>query len=246
MSAFLTLSGVRLSYHSAGKDMIAAENINFTQHEFERVVIVGPSGCGKSTILKAIAGFLPVASGSITLRGKEIHAPGTDRVMVFQDLEQIFPWKTVAENVLFPLLISKKYTKAEAVDRVSHYLQKVHLTDFRNYYPHQLSGGMKQRVAIARALALQPQILLMDEPFGALDAMTRQTLQDELLALWEEAKFSMLLVTHSIEEAITLGNKIIVLSSNPGRIVAEFNEENRPATFDGITSKLKEGYAYAV
>lgn len=244
MTDFLTLSDVTLSYYAEKKKFTAVESISFNQEEFERVVIVGPSGCGKSTLLKAIAGFLPVESGSIMLKGKNIASPGTDRIMVFQDLEQIFPWKTVLENIVFPLRLNKNYSKAEAIARAEAYLEKVHLADFRHYYPHQLSGGMKQRTAIARALALKPEILLMDEPLGALDDMTRRKLQDELLHLWEDAHFSMLLVTHSIEEAVTLGNRIIVLSRNPGRIVGEFTA-GEANLYDAIKERLKEGYSYA-
>lgn len=244
MTDFLTLSDITLSYYAGKKKFTTIESLNLKQNEFERVVIVGPSGCGKSTLLKAVAGFLPVDSGSIQLKGKDITAPGTDRIMVFQDLEQIFPWKTVLENIVFPLRLNKNYTKAEAISQAETYLEKVHLADFRHYYPHQLSGGMKQRTAIARALALKPEILLMDEPLGALDDMTRRKLQDELLHLWEDTKFSMLMVTHSIEEAVTLGDRIIVLSSNPGKIVGEF-KAGEANLYAAIKERLKEGYLYA-
>ncbi|HVR55191.1 MAG TPA: ABC transporter ATP-binding protein, partial [Pseudorhodoferax sp.] len=189
----------------------------------ERYVLLGPSGCGKSTLLKAIAGFIAPVEGEIRLDGKRVTAPGPDRIVVFQEFDQLPPWKTVRENVVFPLLASRTLPRKEATERALHYLDKVGLSKFADVHPHQLSGGMKQRVAIARALAMQPRVLLMDEPFAALDALTRRKMQEELLALWDEVRFTLLFVTHSIEEALVVGSRIALLSPHPGRMRAEIN-----------------------
>ena len=149
--------------------------------------------------------------------------PGPDRMMVFQEFEQLMPWKTVYQNVLFPMKVTRKFTRAEAVARANAVIEKVKLTKFRDVYPHMLSGGMKMRVAIARAMALEPDILLMDEPFAALDALTRRAMQQELLSLWDQLRFTVLFVTHSIEEAIIVGSRILVLSPHPGRVRAELD-----------------------
>ena len=186
-------------------------------------MLLGPSGCGKSTLLKAVAGFIEPTAGTIRIDDKLVRGPGTDRIVVFQEFDQLPPWKTVLQNVAFPLRVAKKLSRAEARDRALHFLDKVGLTAFADAYPHTLSGGMKQRVAIARALAMQPRVLLMDEPFAALDALTRRKMQEELLRLWEEASFTLLFVTHSIEEALIVGNRILLLTPHPGRVRAELN-----------------------
>jgi NitT/TauT family transport system ATP-binding protein len=161
--------------------------------------------------------------GSMRLRGRAIEGPGPDRMMVFQEFDQLMPWKTVRENVLFPMKVSRKFPSAEANDRALAAIEKVGLGKFKDVFPHMLSGGMKQRVAIARAMAMEPDILLMDEPYAALDALTRRQMQEELLQLWEDTRFTVLFVTHSIEEAIILGSRILVLSPHPGRVKAELN-----------------------
>lgn len=186
-------------------------------------VLLGPSGCGKSTLLKAVAGFIEPVGGSIRLDGAHVREPGPDRIVVFQEFDQLPPWKTVKQNVMFPLLASRTLNRKDAEVRALHYLEKVGLAAFADAYPHTLSGGMKARVAIARALAMQPKILLMDEPFAALDALTRRKMQEELLELWEEVRFTLLFVTHSIEEALIVGNRILLLSPHPGRVRAEIN-----------------------
>src|SRR6185437_10433717 len=186
-------------------------------------VVLGPSGCGKSTLLKAVAGFMQPVEGEIRLNGKQIRQPGSDRMMVFQEFDQLLPWKTVLGNVLFPLLVNRRMPKAEATEHARELLAKVNLSRFENIYPHMLSGGMKQRVAIARALAMEPAVLLMDEPFAALDALTRRKMQEELVALWEEVRFTVIFVTHSIEEALLIGNRILVMSPHPGRVKAELD-----------------------
>ena len=200
----------------------ATEDVSFDVYQGDRFVLLGPSGCGKSTLLKSVGGFIAPQAGSLRLGGKAITRPGPDRIVVFQEFDQLPPWKTVRENVMFPMLAGGIKRK-DADLRARHWLGKVGLARFADAYPHTLSGGMKARVAIARALAMQPAILLMDEPFAALDALTRRTMQEELQALWEEIGFTMLFVTHSIEEALVVGNRILLLSPHPGRVRAELN-----------------------
>ena len=186
-------------------------------------MLLGPSGCGKSSLLKSIAGFLPPVSGSFHLNGKPIERPGSDRMMVFQEFDQLLPWKTVLGNVMFPLLVNRRMSRAGAREQARTLIAKVNLGAFEDVYPHMLSGGMKQRVAIARALAMEPAVLLMDEPFAALDALTRRKMQEELVALWDDVGFTVIFVTHSIEEALLIGNRILVMSPHPGQVKAELN-----------------------
>ncbi|HEY4350601.1 MAG TPA: ABC transporter ATP-binding protein [Paraburkholderia sp.] len=219
----LAADRVTLEYRTRDRLVRATSQVSFDVYGADRFVLLGPSGCGKSTLLKAVAGFIEPVSGSISLDGKPVRGPGADRVVVFQEFDQLPPWKTVVENVSFPLRVAKKLPRAEAKERALHYLDKVGLAAFANAYPHTLSGGMKQRVAIARALAMQPRVLLMDEPFAALDALTRRKMQEELLRLWDDERFTLLFVTHSIEEALIVGNRILLLSPHPGRVRAELN-----------------------
>ncbi|WP_186113292.1 ABC transporter ATP-binding protein [Burkholderia gladioli] len=221
----LSVDRVTLEYRSGQRIVRATQRVSFEVDHGDRFVLLGPSGCGKSTLLKAVAGFVEPASGGISLDGRRINGPGADRVAVFQEFDQLPPWKTVLENIAFPLRVARKLSRAEARERAGHYLDKVGLSSFASAYPHTLSGGMKQRVAIARALAMQPRVLLMDEPFAALDALTRRKMQEELLRLWDEARFTLLFVTHSIEEALVIGNRILLLSPHPGRVRAELNSE---------------------
>ncbi|MBN3767526.1 ABC transporter ATP-binding protein [Burkholderia sp. Ac-20365] len=222
-SRLLAVDRVSLEYRTRERVVRATHDVSFDVYGGDRFVLLGPSGCGKSTLLKAVGGFIKPASGTITLDGETVRAPGADRIVVFQEFDQLPPWKTVAENIAFPLRAAKKLSRAEAKERALHYLDKVGLAQFADAYPHTLSGGMKQRVAIARALAMQPRVLLMDEPFAALDALTRRKMQEELLRLWEEVRFTLLFVTHSIEEALIVGNRILLLSPHPGRVRAELN-----------------------
>ncbi|HEY7334511.1 MAG TPA: ABC transporter ATP-binding protein [Bryobacteraceae bacterium] len=212
-----------LQYSANGRQTVAVYRVGFEVGASDRYVILGPSGCGKSTILKAVGGYLTPAEGGILLHGAAVRAPGPDRVFVFQEFDQLLPWKTARENIVFALTASRKMSRRDAEQRASDVLDKVNLAAFADHYPHTLSGGMKQRVAIARALAMEPHVLLMDEPFAALDALTRQKMQDELLQLWEETKFTMLFVTHSIEEAVRVGSRILLLSAHPGRVKAEID-----------------------
>jgi NitT/TauT family transport system ATP-binding protein len=222
-SSLMQVQGVSIDYRTRERVVRATHRVGFDVHAGDRFVLLGASGCGKSTLLKSIAGFIAPSEGQILLDGKPVTRPGPDRVVVFQEFDQLPPWKTVRENVMFPLLASRSVGRAEAAERAALYIDKVGLSKFADVHPHQLSGGMKQRVAIARALAMQPRVLLMDEPFAALDALTRRRMQEELLALWDEFRFTLIFVTHSIEEALVVGNRIAILSPHPGRLRAEVN-----------------------
>jgi NitT/TauT family transport system ATP-binding protein len=219
----LEVDGVSLEYRSERGVTRATHQVSFDVYGADRFVLLGPSGCGKSTLLKAIAGFVTPAAGEIRLEGVRVDRPGPDRVVVFQEFDQLAPWKTVQQNVMFSLVASRRMGRKEAAAAALDVLAKVGLTKFADAYPHTLSGGMKQRVAIARALAMRPKVLLMDEPFAALDALTRQRMQEELLALWDDVRFTLLFVTHAIEEALVVGNRILLLSPHPGRVRAELN-----------------------
>lgn len=216
MDAHIQVNGVSKVFASDERQVVALQDINLTIPRGQFTCLLGPSGCGKSTLLNAVAGFSPPTAGSILVDGQPVAAPGPDRGMVFQEYA-LFPWMTVEQNVGFGLDI-KKTPKAEIRRTVDALLGMLSLTDFRSRYPKDLSGGMRQRVAIARVLALDSPILLMDEPFGALDALTRRNLQDELLRIWAELKKTILFVTHSIEEAIYLADRIVVMTYRPGTV----------------------------
>jgi NitT/TauT family transport system ATP-binding protein len=219
----LSVEGVTLQYKTTEHLVLATYRVSFNVFPSDRFVILGPSGCGKSTILKAVGGYLRPVEGSIRLNGAPIGAPAPDRVFVFQEFDQLLPWKTVKENIVFALTASGKLQRREALQRAGHFIDKVNLAKFADSYPHTLSGGMKQRAAIARGMAMEAEILLMDEPFAALDALTRAKMQEELLQLWQESKFTVLFVTHSIPEAIRIGSRILLLSAHPGQVKAEIN-----------------------
>ena len=224
-SPLLRVDKVSIEYKTPQRRVRATHQVSFDVHEADRFILLGPSGCGKSTLLKSIAGFIAPTEGRIAIDDQPVQGPGPDRIVVFQEFDQLPPWKTLRQNVAFPLVASRKLGRREADERAMHYLDKVGLTAFADAYPHTLSGGMKQRVAIARALAMQPRVLLMDEPFAALDALTRRRMQEELMALWEEVRFTLLFVTHSIEEALVLGSRVLLLSPHPGRVRAELNAQ---------------------
>jgi NitT/TauT family transport system ATP-binding protein len=217
-TALLSVRDVTISYPTENGLFTAVESVTFSVLRGERFVLLGPSGCGKSTLLKSIAGFMPVAVGAMELDGHAIRRPGPDRVVVFQEFDQLLPWKTVLGNIVYPLRVARKVDDAAARATAQRFIAMVGLDRFSDSYPHQLSGGMKQRVAIARSLALDPAMLLMDEPFASLDALTRQKMQDELLGIWEATHKTLLFVTHSIEEAVLLGDRILILSKGPGRV----------------------------
>ncbi|MGB9988206.1 ABC transporter ATP-binding protein [Massilia sp. SM-13] len=214
--AHIVVSQVSKVFSTGERDVVALQDINLEIPRGQFVCLLGPSGCGKSTLLNAVAGFAPPSSGEIRADGALVTAPGPERGMVFQEYA-LFPWMTVADNVAFGLEI-KGLPKAEIRETVDKLLKMLSLGDFRNRFPKDLSGGMRQRVAIARVLALDSPIMLMDEPFGALDALTRRNLQDELLRIWSELKKTIIFVTHSIEEAIYLADRIVVMTYRPGTV----------------------------
>jgi len=217
----LDVRGVTLQYKTNEFLVTATYRVDFQVFKSDRYVLLGPSGCGKSTLLKAIGGYLTPTEGEIRLKGALVTKPGPDRMMVFQEFDQLMPWKTVMENVLFPLETTGKLSRKAAEDKAMHCIEKVKLLTFANHYPHMLSGGMKQRVAIARGMAMEPDVLLMDEPYAALDALTRRKMQEELLQLWDETHFTVIFVTHSIPEAIKIGSRILLLTPHPGQVKAE-------------------------
>lgn len=212
----LEIKDVGKVFKTKGGDTTALEKTSFSIDDGEFVTILGPSGCGKSTVLRIVAGLEESTSGTVLLDGKEINGPGPDRGMVFQSYT-LYPWLTVKENITFGLKL-KGVPQRERDDVARHYLQLIDLEGFENHYPIQLSGGMKQRVAIARALANDPKILLMDEPFGALDAQTRNIMQEVLLKAWEESKKTILFITHDVEESIFLADSVYVMTARPGRL----------------------------
>ena len=226
MSA-VTITGLAKAYRKNGVSRPVLQDVSLAIEPGRFVSLIGPSGCGKSTLLKAVGGYMRPTEGEIRLKGREVIKPGPDRMMVFQEFDQLLPWKTVIENVMFPLVTSGKYKSRAAREKALDLIARVNLSKFTDSYPHMLSGGMKQRVAIARGMAMEPDVLLMDEPFAALDALTRVRMQDELLALWDETKFTVIFVTHSIPEAVKIGNRILLLTPHPGQVKAEINSVPR-------------------
>jgi len=219
--AKVELSEICLSYRTeSGERLLALDHINLQVQTGEFVCIVGPSGCGKSTLLHLIAGLHRQTSGEVLVDGKSVQGPGTDRILIFQE-HGLFPWLAVGQNIEFGMKM-KGLNKAEREEKTRYYLRLVHLSKFEKSYIHQLSGGMRQRVAIARALATEPDVLLMDEPFAALDAQTRDLLHDELERIWSETGRTIIFVTHNVREAVRLGNRVILLTFRPGRVKSEF------------------------
>jgi len=203
-------------YTTAKGETVALKNVNFKTHRREFVCVIGPSGCGKSTLIRILAGLEPHTSGDVLLDNKPVNGPGRDRGMVFQGYT-LFPWRSVKQNVMFGLEMNG-VNKSEAALEADLWLELVGLEKFANAYPHELSGGMKQRVAIARALVNQPRILLMDEPFGALDAQSRCKMQAHLLEIWRNIDITILFITHDLDEAIFLADRILVLKAHPGEV----------------------------
>jgi len=215
----LEVNNLDKAFVDDSRAVTAIDKLTLSIEEHEFVSIVGPSGCGKSTFLHIVGGFEPATSGDLRLNGRPIGPPGPDRGMMFQDLS-LFPWLTAIENVAWPLEM-KGLAKGERLAKAREYLDLVHLARYADFYPGQLSGGMKQRVALARLFALDPEVMLMDEPFGALDSQTRELLQEELQSIWRRTRKTALFVTHDIDESIYLATRLIVFTARPGRIKAD-------------------------
>ncbi|WP_257350532.1 ABC transporter ATP-binding protein [Pseudalkalibacillus decolorationis] len=203
--------------NKTGTEVIALQNINLDIKEGEFICIVGPSGCGKTTFLNTVAGLLKPSRGTISLDNQEVDGPGKDRAMVFQT-PSLFPWRTVMANVLYGIEVQKRVSN-ETKKKAQDYISMVGLKGYEHHYPHELSGGMQQRVNLARALTVDPSLLLLDEPFSALDAQTREFMQEELLRIWSETKKTSLFITHQIDEAIYLADRVFVFGARPGRVV---------------------------
>ena len=229
--AVLSISNLTKTYvdGASGSNRVILGDVNLQVEKHEFLCILGASGCGKTTLLRCIAGFEDF-EGTITVNGEVRTEPGADRIMVFQDFNQLFPWKTVEKNIQHPLKLQGIKDKEELRRITEDVLAKVRLQGHEKYYPHQLSGGMKQRVAIAKALALKPPIVLMDEPFAALDAMTRNRLQDEVIALSEQSDCTFIFVTHNIQEALAMGTRIILFGAGGTVLVDEKNPMERPVS----------------
>lgn len=218
---YIEIKNASKSFSNEKYEFVAFENVSLSIEKGEFICLLGPSGCGKSTLLNAIAGFDPVTSGSIKIDGIEVKEPSTEYVTIFQNYG-LLPWRTVHANVELGLE-NKKLTKSERAAIADKYIELVNLTDFKDRHPDQLSGGMKQRTAIARALAVSPEILFMDEPFGALDAITRMKLQDDILGISKEEHKTVIFVTHDIDEAVFLADRIVIMTPNPGKIKSIIN-----------------------
>lgn len=226
-NAVLSIKGLRKAYIQQKQENCVIEGLDLEVHEHEFITVLGPSGCGKSTLLRCIAGFEDY-EGTITCAGKTVTKPSTERIMVFQDFNQLFPWKTVEKNIQYPLKIQGIKDKGLLKEITADVLKKVDLKGYEKFYPHELSGGMKQRVAIAKALALKPRIILMDEPFAALDAMTRNNLQAELYELYRAENITVIFITHNIQEAICLGTRILLMSKDGRIIIDDKNTLTKP------------------
>ena len=232
----LEITNLTKIFDDAEADEVIIEDLNLSVDKNEFLCILGPSGCGKTTMLRCIAGFENF-KGTVKINGIERVKPGTDRIMVFQDFNQLFPWKTVEKNIQYPLKLKGIKDKKELDEITKDVLKKVKLTGYEKKYPHQLSGGMKARVAIAKALALKPEIILMDEPFAALDAMTRNNLQSELLTISTEENCTIIFITHNIQEAIVLGTRVIVMAKGGKIVIDENNKIAHPV------SPVSKGYS---
>jgi NitT/TauT family transport system ATP-binding protein len=252
------IQGVSKSFHKTVKEQTtevkALADVSLSIRENEFVSIIGPSGCGKTTLLKMIDGLIPYDSGKILIDDKQVTAPGPDRAVVFQSFA-LLPWRNVLANVEFSLEL-RQLSKEDRTKTARDYLRRVGLADFENHYPHELSGGMQQRAGLARALAVNPSILLMDEPFGAVDAQTRQLLQEELLALWQRERKTVIFITHSMDEAVYLSDRVVVMTPRPGRVAEILDvplprprvseEVRRDAKFVDLTNYIWESLKKAM
>lgn len=246
----ISADAVSIRYQPRDRDShLAVDDVTFEVRQGERFVLLGPSGCGKTSLLMSIAGFIKPASGSLRVRGKDIVGPGPDRAVVFQDMDQLFPWRTVVGNLNYAEKLALGLRGSEARDRSLRYLELVGIRDAADRYPHQLSGGMKQRAAIARALAVEPALLLLDEPFGAVDEITRTGLQRELVRICDSESMTVIMVTHSIPEAVYLADRVMVMSRGPGRIqkivdtskIDGFGHPDFGSTVEDLRLLLEEG-----
>ena len=236
MPSRLEVSNLTVTFRSNGREVVAVEDLSFVASPGEFLCLLGTSGCGKTTILNVLAGFIAPTSGAVRIDGKPILAPGPDRGMVFQH-HSLFPWKTVMGNIAFGLKM-KGLSKAARRSEAQEYIDAVGLTGFEDLYPSELSGGMRQRVGLARMLALDPGVLLMDEPFGSLDAQTRMMMQELLLRVWEEDKKTVVFVTHDVDEAVLLADRIIVLTAGPGRVKEQIDVDlDRPREYELVTNE---------
>jgi ABC-type nitrate/sulfonate/bicarbonate transport system ATPase subunit len=257
-NSLVEIQGVSKSFHKTVKDITtevkALADVNLSIRENEFVSIIGPSGCGKTTLLKMIDGLIPYDSGKIVIDGKQVTGPGPDRAVVFQAFA-LLPWRTVLANVEFSLEL-RRLPKEDRAKTARDYLKRVGLGDFENHYPHELSGGMQQRAGLARALAVNPSILLMDEPFGAVDAQTRQLLQEELLELWQRERKTVIFITHSMDEAVYLSDRVVVMTPRPGKVAEILDvplprprvseEVRRDAKFVDLTNYIWESLKNAM
>jgi len=228
----LDITGLTKRYYVErdGRQVLALSNVSLAVGDGEFLAIVGPSGCGKTTLLNIIGGLLHFDTGQVTIDGNAIAGPGTDRAVVFQHAS-LLPWRTIAGNVRYGMELQKRFDAAAMRERTGRFIRLVGLGGFEKHYPSELSGGMQQRVNLARALAADPKVLLMDEPFAALDAQTREYMQAELLKIWAEARKTVVFITHQINEAVYLADRVIVMSPRPGRIKGEFRIPfDRPRT----------------
>ena len=219
----LAITGLTKRYYVErdGRQVLALADVSLTVADGEFIAVVGPSGCGKTTLMNIVAGLLRFDAGQVTIDGKAIDGPGIDRAVVFQHAS-LLPWRTIAGNVRFGMELQKRFDPAVARERTDHFINMVGLRGFEKHYPSELSGGMQQRVNLARALAADPKVLLMDEPFAALDAQTREYMQAELLKIWAEARKTVVFITHQINEAVYLADRVIVMSPRPGRVKGQF------------------------
>jgi len=242
MNPIIKVKSLTKEYVNAeGTTLTVLDKVDLEIDEGSFVCMLGPSGCGKTTLLKLIGGFEKPTNGEIYIKDSLIVKPGIDRSMVFQTFEQLLPWKTVGGNIEYPLKINKIGENAAEREEIVHkFLSLVELEKFKNYYPHQISGGMKQRVAIARSLAQNPKVILMDEPFASLDAQTRKTLQEELFNICQKTDVTVIFVTHNIQESIVLASRIVVMSKSPSKICLDI--ENTVDSSDGLRYPGSKGY----
>jgi NitT/TauT family transport system ATP-binding protein len=239
LPALLELDHVSISYPTPDGVLTAVENVSFNISAGERLVLLGPSGCGKSTLLRAVGGFLKPSAGELRINGRQIGAPGPDRMTVFQEFDQLLPWRTVLGNVRYALERGKSLPRRDAEGIARRWLERVGLKNFVDAFPHTLSGGMKQRVAIARAFALEPALLLMDEPFAALDEQTRMTMGHELLRIWSTTSKTVVFITHSLTEAVYLADEVLVMSARPGRIIDRIQVDlPRPRNYEMMATDV--------